>query len=218
MADDASQGRRTGAGASADERALHARLLRRDPTAPADLAGRFLAPIVAWLQQQPQFQREDPDLLETVAIDLILQVGEHPERYDPDRLSLPAYLRMAARADVLNELDSRRRRSRYLVPIEDVELLPPARNSAWEQADDPADAVLEALDREKVLAMRHQFSDQDWECVLLLIDGERRTEPYAAILGLGGVSPNAQANEVKRVKDRLRRRFRRLWQRRDADG
>jgi len=218
VADDASQGRRTGAGASDDERALHARLLRRDPTAPSDLANHYLEPLVAWLRQQQQFAHEDPDVLESVAIDLILKVGASPAQYDPARLGLMAYLRMAARADTLNALDSRRRRAKHLVPIEDVELRPPSRNHTWERATDPAKTVLDGLDGEKLQAMRQQFDDRDWQCVLLLADGERSTEPYAEVLGLAASSADERAREVKRVKDRLRRRLQRLWQRMYGDG
>ena len=36
--------------------------------------------------------------------DLILKLGREPEKYDPDRGTLSAYLRMAARGDVKNAL------------------------------------------------------------------------------------------------------------------
>jgi hypothetical protein len=197
-------------------RAHHARLIDRDPTAPSDLVVSYLSPLVDWLLRT--YPRHDGALLETVAIDLLLDVGRRPEQYDPDRLSLFAYLRMAARRDVTNALEKERRRAAHQVPWEDVELRPPARNSTWTSASDPADAVIEVLDREKVLAMREQFDDRDWACVLLILDGERHPEPFAALLGLHDRPREEQGREVKRAKDRLKKKLRRLWSRQDDDA
>lgn len=196
-------------------RALHARLLRGEPTAPSDLATVYLQPLVDWLHRT--FRREDEALLETVAIELILKVGRAPDRYDPDRSALSAYLRMAARRDVQNALQRERRRTARQISLDDVELSAPARNREWASASDPADAVIEAFDRERLLALREHFSAQDWEVVLLRIERERRTERYAAVLGLRDRPPIEQEREVKRVKDRVMKRLRRLWKKRYGD-
>jgi RNA polymerase sigma-70 factor, ECF subfamily len=197
-------------------KALHERLIRGDATAPSDLATQYLQPLVDWLHRS--YPREDEALLETVAIDLILKVGQEPKQYDPDRGTLSAYLRMAARRDVKNALKSERRRAARQIPLEDVELRSPARNRAWASTSDPADAVIGALDRERLLALREQFGAQDWEVVLLRIEGERRTERYAAVLGLQDRPRIEQEREVKRVKDRVMKRLRRLWRTRYGDG
>src|SRR5262245_47687229 len=110
-------------------RALHARLLQNDPTAGGFLAERYLPPLVSWLLRA--YPREDKAMLETVAIELILKVGREPEQYDPARLPLDAYLRMAARGDVKHAREAEQRRSRHHAPLENVELRDPARNSAW---------------------------------------------------------------------------------------
>jgi hypothetical protein len=157
-------------------------------------------------------------MLESIATDLLLDVGTRPEQYDPDRLSLFAYLRMAARGDVSNALEKEQRRTAHYVSWENVEIGTHARNSTWTSAADPADEVIEALDREKVLAMREQFNDRDWECVLLLLDGERRTEPFAVALGLQDRPKGQQALEVKRAKDRLKKKLQRRWRGQDDDA
>lgn len=197
-------------------RSLHARLLARDPTAPSDLVSSYLQPLVEWLLRT--YAGRDPAMLESIAIDLLLDVGERPEQYDPDRLSLFAYFRMAARGDVSNALAKEQRRTAHHVSWENVEIGLQARNSTWTSAADPADEVIEALDREKVLAMREQFNDRDWECVLLLLDGERRTEPFAGALGLQDRPREQQALEVKRTKDRLKKKLQRRWQGQDDDA
>jgi hypothetical protein len=197
-------------------RALHARLLAGDPTAPSDLVCLYLAPLIAWLLRT--HAGHDPELLETVAADLLLDVGIRPTQYDPDRLSLFAYLRMAARGDVRNAEEKERRRAAHQISLDDVEVRLPARNSWWTSEADPADEVIAMLGRERVLAIRGQFDDRDWECVLLLLDGERRAEPYAALLGLRDRPREEQAAEVKRTKDRLKKKLQRMWRRQADDA
>ena len=194
-----------------DGRALHARLLRRDPTAPSDLARLYLEPLLEWLAQW--FAKVDDQLLDDVAVTLILKVGKEPDQYDPDRGTLSAYLRMAARGDLKNALQSERRRTARQISLESVELRPLARNREWASAADPADEVIAALDHERLPALREHFSAQDWEVVLMRIEGERRTERFAAILGLQDRPPDEQEREVKRAKDRIIGRLRRLWTR-----
>src|SRR5205823_2519087 len=99
--------------------ALHARLMRGDPTAPSDLVDCYLPPLVNWLLRA--FPRRDGALLETVA-------------------------------------------------------------------------------------------------TVLILDGERRTEPYAALFGLQDRPREEQAPEVKRAKDRLKKKLQRLWRRQDDDA
>jgi hypothetical protein len=197
-------------------RALHARLLRRDPTAPSDLAATYLAPLVAWLGQT--FPRDDDALLETIAIDLMLGLAEHPERYDPDRLPLERYLRMAARGDVKNARDAARRRAARLTSLEGVELLPSVRNSRWAHAQDFAGRVADVLDDERLAAMLEQMTGRDREVVELMLDGERRTTEFATILELQDRPLDEQVREVKRAKDRLKKKMQRLWRRTAGDG
>ncbi len=201
--------RHVGAGRDRD-RALHERLLRRDPTAPSELAERCLAPLVDALRRS-FVSSVDQVMLEDAAIEMILKLGERPEKYDPERGSLASYLRMAARRDVLNDLESERRRNRHLAPLEDVELRSSARNLPWASTRDPAEALVDKLGHERVGRLREQFEGSELEMVDLLVDGERRTEVYADVLGLRDLPWEEQVREVKRAKDRLKKRMKRLW-------
>lgn len=206
-----------GADTSRDrDRALHARLLQHDPTAPSDLAERYLPSLVDALQST--FPDIDDALLEDVAIELILAFAQRPEHYDPGRAGLASYLRMAARRDVQNAIQSQRRRDHHHVPLEDVELHPLARNILWASNRDPADTLADRLDDERVARLREQFQGTEREVVDLMIEGERRTEAYAPMLGLQDRSRIEQAREVKRVKDRLKKRMQRLWRGMTDDG
>lgn len=198
-----------------DDRALRARLLRRDPLAPSDLAVAHLEPLVEWLGRafpRRAFPSMDPDLLRIAATDLILDLAETPERYDPDRGDLPAYLRMAAKGDVLNALKREGRRAGRQVPLEDVELSGWARNSLVEGPPDPAEVVAGAtrIDPETMTTIRGHFDDVEWEVVQLMGERERRTSRFALVLGLADWPEIEQRREVKKVKDRLQKRLRRL--------
>ncbi|MBK7893319.1 MAG: hypothetical protein IPJ90_00115 [Anaerolineaceae bacterium] len=65
------------------------------PTAFAQLAELALPHLVHFLQQE--FHQAEPHLHETAAIDALLTYHHAPQKYNPDKLTLFAYLRMAAR-------------------------------------------------------------------------------------------------------------------------
>jgi RNA polymerase sigma-70 factor (ECF subfamily) len=192
--------------------------LARDPTAAADLAAFTLQPLVRSLRAQ--FPRVDLHTIEEVAIDVILDLAEQPERFDPARSSLRTYLRMAAQGDLKNWLRSERRRGSHVLPMVDVDLSARAGKRLVDGTPDPA-AVLASQDivsAETLALVRASFSDVEWDVVLLMTEGERRTATYARILGLAEQSEIAQARAVKRVKDRLLKRLQRLAPKVPRDG
>jgi hypothetical protein len=165
----------------ADEnRALHARLLQRDPTATADLADREIGPLAVGPRQRfarHRFPVVDDALLESAAIDLILQLGEEPEKYDPDHLPLHAYLLMAAGRDVQTALRREANRQRRQIPLESVGLSPPGRNSEVSGANptaDPADRTLEALERAHLERLFEELRGTGREIMQSVVDDERR--------------------------------------------
>ncbi|HZU05403.1 MAG TPA: sigma factor [Chloroflexota bacterium] len=212
-------------GAALDEQALHARLLAGDPTAPADLAETYLPRLVARLGRY--YKNVDPQLLESAAIDAVLDLAMHPHRYDPARGRLESYLFMAARRDLLNALQRTQRRAAHERPLTvidpsagNVELASPARNLRASEADDPLELLIqqEAADPRLMAAIREQCDEREWAVFQLMLDGEDRTAAYAQVLGITHLSPREQAQEVKRVKERLKKRARRLVQRLGVGG
>lgn len=198
------------ASASDADRTLQARLLDREPAAPSDLALAHLGPLVASISAR--FPNRDDHLLIDVCIDLILSLAEKPEQYNPDRAGLAQYLRMAAYRDVQNALRGEGRRTRRLVAFRDVELAEAAGNRFAESPNDPAEVMIreQPTDPSLLLLVREAFDKTERDVLELMLDGERRTAVYAAVLGLGQRSELEQAHEVKRVKDRLSKRLRRL--------
>jgi hypothetical protein len=202
----------------AAEPALHARLLARDPVAPSELADTYLPPLLARLLRA--FPHLDPHLVQDAATDAVLDTAEHPEHYDPARLPLGSYLAMAARGDLRNALQKASRRAAHQAPLEAVELGGVARNPLTEDADDPAELVAggASADPDLLAAVRAAFQPQERAVVALMLDGERRTSVYARLLDLEHLTTANQAREVKRVKDRLGKRLRRLAPRVQRDG
>jgi hypothetical protein len=192
----------------AAERLLHQRLLAGDPVAPADFAERYLTALSGWLRRR--FPTFDPHLLESAAADALFRLAREPGRYDPGRGGLFAYLRMDARGDVLNAHQAEQRRVQRVVALESVELRPEWRNLRQEERFDRAEeddaAFLEQLHR--------QVDSADQAALGLWLEGERRSEPFAAALGLTGLTLDEQRREVKRWKDRMGKRLRRWMARR----
>jgi RNA polymerase sigma-70 factor, ECF subfamily len=199
------------------ERALHARLLAGDVVASADLAEAYLPPLVARLARA--FPHLDGDVVETIATDVVLATAEHSERYQPDRGPLGAYLLMAARGDLRNAFQSAARRRAREVVVGPVELAAAERNLVRDDAD-LADVLAghEPLDPALLALLAETFDDQERRVVELVMDGERDTDVYARLLELDHLPPGERRREVKRVKDRLQKRLRRLAPRIQRDG
>jgi DNA-directed RNA polymerase specialized sigma24 family protein len=197
---------------------LHARLLSGDPTAPSDLAIGYLDKLVRALHAI--FPRVDEQLLETAAIDALLELAQRPERYDSSRGTLAGYLRMSARGDVLNALRSEQRRRAHHTPVEDVELAQGSGNALIEGPCDPAQEVLRTQPMSPQLAalIRTSFDQTEWQVVQLMLDGERRTSEYAAVLGIAKLPEIERVRVVKQTKDRLHKRLQRLAPRVQSDG
>ena len=54
--------------------------------------------------------------------------------------------------------------------------------------------------------------ERDRKVIHLMLENVRDTPTYAAVLEIADLSPEEQATEVKRVKDRLKKRMRRLME------
>jgi hypothetical protein len=195
---------------------IHLRLLANDPVAPADLACAFLEPLVNWLVRNNA--SVDPHICATAAENAILNLIKNPNSYDPDRSMLPAYLRMSAKGDLLNLLKQETRHRLRNVALELVELSSGS-GKLIQKGSDPAEIIqaeedlaelesrfAEPLIPESVLA---NASVHEAKVIELMRQGERKTSVFAETLGIGHLPSKQQKREVKRVKDRLKRRIER---------
>lgn len=192
----------------------HQQILRQDsPTAFAQLSEQALPHLVSFLQRE--FHQVESHLCETAVIDCLLTYHAAPEKYDPEKLTLFAYLRMAARHDLLNAIDRSNRQRRPLLDIDepaiqaqlvtDVGLdADPAYLEQWlgDQANASRQAILRRFEIE--------LDSTDRQLFLLMLNGVRETEPYAEIMQIASLSPTQQRQDVKRAKDRLTKKLTRF--------
>lgn len=179
---------------------IHERLLRGDPTAPAQLVDDVLGWVVQALERRfPGLV--DPTMVGDAATDAIIGYVKHPDRFDPTRRGLRGYLLMSAEGDLRNALAKAGRRP----ATEDVELLAAAGKIRIEAPD-----VVAEIDAERRREDLNRLFEEprDRAMVALILDGERSTEAFASILGVQDLPIEAQRTEVKRHKDRLKKRLR----------
>ena len=190
---------------------LHARLLSGEPTAPADLFACYGTSLTR--QLAARFPTTDPDLIHDAIVTALLDVAEHPERFDPERRSFGGYLHMVASGDLLNLIAKQQRRRKHEMADDPVELESAGRNIRSGQADAVGEEV---ADRESAatlaqLAMAVAQTEEERVVMRLMLDGERATEVFARALGIAALSPAAQRAHVYGIKDRLTKRLRRRW-------
>jgi DNA-directed RNA polymerase specialized sigma24 family protein len=182
---------------------LHRRLLEDDPAAPADLAARYLPPLRQWLLDN---RRDlDPHLCETAAHIALVDLIKRPARFDPEHLSLDAFLRMAAHRDLLNlrQQESRHHRGRrdWNVVADDDD-----GGNILGRDEDPS-LRLQIEEAEQALADRVEAIADGWtpverRALELILAGRSSTEELAPELGLSHLPP-------ERIRDRVCARYRR---------
>jgi len=202
-------------GASPEERALHDRLLEGDPAASAELFDWFLTPLIEELsrfRQDRALHERDTSLIWDAVTDALFKYVEAPQKYNPEAATLRYYLRMSAEGDLKNRIAQRARKEAPKESLDvHVELGREPRNS---QVDDVPEGVQHLIDEDLWQRIETIIPDpQDQAVVRLLLDGERDTEAFAQILNLKALSIEAQRQEVKRVKDRLKAKLKRAgWE------
>jgi hypothetical protein len=185
------------------QREIHERLLAGEVTAPAELAEVMLEPLLHQLTKKfPQLR--DPYLLPDAVTDALMSYIKRPTQFDPTRRSLTGFLFMAGEGDLLNALAKEKRRRQKEIPLEDVELGVTAGNSVVEEGSPETEPERDRLRQE----LPRIFVDpKDLVMVELMISGERTTGAFVEVLKLQHLPVEQQRREVKRHKDRLKKRL-----------
>jgi RNA polymerase sigma-70 factor (ECF subfamily) len=136
---------------------------------------------------------------------------KNPASFDPARGDLAAYLRMSAQADLINLLDKEGRHHQGRRPWHLVEHADESRNDLGRN-DDPSLPLRIAEEQEQAncgaLALDGpEWTDTERRVVALMRRGERSTAVFADAMGLGSLPSEEQKREVKRVKDRIKKRL-----------
>ncbi len=205
-----------------DELNLHRRLVDGDPTSTADLAAQYLDFLVAWLEER-NVRRIRQEFLVEAAEDAIISLMKSPKSFAPERNRaihpLFAYLCMAAQRDLQNILAREKRQVGGQTSLDSVAQLP----DAWKYLGNHDDPLLHLQNREELAQgnqtilepTRNGLSDEEQQAMHLMLDGERKTAVFARTLHIEHLPTPQQRREVKRVKDKLKKRIKRG---RGADG
>lgn len=149
-----------------------------------------------------RFRHADSDWVHDAAVDALLEYATHPQTYDPSRgVPLWKWLVYPARRNLLNRVKSEYRRRSVEIYASNVERLEPATDDRLEHGLDLNDLKAK---------MFHDWSAAERKILLLWISGERRTARFAEAIGADTLTSDRQRIEVKRLKDRVLRRLRRL--------
>ena len=182
---------------------LHRRLLDGSRTASLDLFREAVGPVSRYVLSKVSGVsiEEAGDL----AVDAIIEHVQNPAAFDLERSSLWTYLCMVAERDALDLVRLRASREKLLEKHnQEIELWQVDTNTETEQVEWKRDA--ERIMRE--YGAKLVQTDGERRVLGLMLDGERAVAVYATALGL---APSEDvAAEVKRVKDRIMLRMRKV--------
>lgn len=180
---------------------LHAQARLGEDHAREQLLAQALPDLEGRLQQR--FRGVPRDLVVNAVEDALLDYVSDPSRFDMRRdVPLSAFLLQAAKRNLINSLESERRRHERERRYADDAVAMTARHEPrdvpelWKPTLSPDDVTSDAAERQAFELWR---------------GGERRTEVFARVLGLSDRSPLERRQGVKRFKDRLLKRIRRLF-------
>jgi hypothetical protein len=191
---------------------IHKRLLAKDPIAPADLAENVLDGLINKLSSK-YYYLNDPDIIVDSVSDALLSYIKNPEQFKPSKRGLLGYLQMAAEGDLKNALSKASRRHKKECVTDDVELTLLGGNISLRKGYDQNETFLsdDEYKLEKLYGtIGTLFKDpKDLQMAELILKGERFTASFAKVLGLEKESITVQKCEVKRNKDRIKKRIER---------
>lgn len=184
---------------------LYSRLVSGDPTASADLIECLYGPLIGHAIKKHGKFGMDRDRAADLALDVLVSLIEHPNQYDPSKGNIFGYLCMAIDGDAINrgrDLGNRKQIfSAYVVEVQEIG------GNTYETSPETRIDAMGILDKH----LNEIVSEEgDMEVLRLILQEEREYEVYAAALQLTTRSADERAKEVKRRKDRIEKRLKRL--------
>ncbi len=184
---------------------LHNRLLSHDPVATEEIFSLVAPELEKHLRLRfPSLAvGVDPDIYLSAVYDALTDYFKNPKKYDPAKSGILTYLRLACWRDLQNLIRKESRHASGRIPLESVEF-------SRSDGNDVSERVVEELDGQRLIADLTQGMTSDERAVFaLMMEGERSTRVAAKAMNIGHLSSVEQARQVKRVKDRIKKRIRR---------
>lgn len=188
---------------------IHARLVDGDPTASTDLFEIVYGPLIGHALKRHRAFGVNHDQAEDLALKALADLVEQPAQFDPTKGgSLFGFLCMVVDGDAINFGKMNKNRaekfSQHAVEILEVggntyEIAPEIRIDAVHIMEKYGPEIIVDEGDEKVLN--------------LYLQEERDYAPYARALGIEHLAPKERNAEVKRRKDRIEMRLKRLRKR-----
>jgi DNA-directed RNA polymerase specialized sigma24 family protein len=182
---------------------IHGRLIQGSRTASLDLFREALDPVIGHLMRAVDGITEED--AHDCAMEAIVGHINQPDTFDHAKSSLWTFLCMIAQGDARDAVRKRLEHGRLMEKHGyNIELWGSHANKEYEQSEWKKDA-------EKIIRLHGDFivqNDGERRVLDLILEGERAVLAYAEALGL---DPNTDvAAEVKRVKDRINLRLRKV--------
>ncbi len=185
---------------------LHDRLLSDDPTVTEEIFGIVTPDLEKHLRMRfPNLAPSvDPDIYLFAVFETLTDYFKNPGKYDPDKSGLMTYLRLAARRDMQNLLRKESRHAKGRVSLDSVEF-------GQSDGNDISEKVAEDLDGHRLIEdLKRGMTSVERDVFSLMLEGERSTRAAAEVMNIGRLPPVERAREVKRVKDRIKKRIQRM--------
>jgi len=187
---------------------LHSRLIAGDKLASAEVSETFF-PILSKAVERRFHNLPDPHLITVAAEEGFLGYLQQPEKFDPQKSSLIAYLYLAASRNVIDKL---RASAETFVELDSTK----TEHILDKDAYNPELKLIEeeaAQFAPTSPAMQRMFAvvtdPVDRRLVRLMMDGVRDTKEYAEVMGIQDLSFDDQQAKVKQHKDRIKTALRR---------
>jgi DNA-directed RNA polymerase specialized sigma subunit len=189
--------------------AVHERLLAGDPSASADLIEMAYRPLIGHALKRHGGFGVDQDRARDLALKALAELIEQPEQFDPAKGgSLFGFLCMVVNGDAINagkmEKNRTEKFSQHAVEVQEVggnfyQTTPEIRMDAQR--------IMETHGSEIIV------DEGDKEVLVLFLHEEREYAAYARALGIEHLAPEVRDAEVKKRKDRIEMRLKRLGRR-----
>ena len=186
---------------------LHRRLLTGDRTASEEVVRLLHASLTQ--EVSAQFRHTDQHIIWDGVIDAMLDYCARPQQFDAERgVSAQAFLRLAARRNVVNMLRENNG-GRSAKRRQDMPGLHPVSNLILQVGNLLQKEESTQRQRQQTALTHALQNPNDQQLLALRLQGVRRTEAFAEILGITHLPIETQRREVKRAKDRIDKMLRR---------
>jgi len=184
--------------------AIHQQLIAGSRTASLDLFNEALDPVKGHVFRS--VRGIAPDEARDYAVAAIIEYVENPTAFDPAKSSLWSYLCLVAARDAIDAVRQRGDRAELMEQhAYDIELWGAHPNNEYDNVEWRKDA-------EKIMRLHGDYivqNEGESRVLKLMLEGEKDVSAYAAALGLDQTG-NAATAEVKRVKDRINLRIKKV--------